>query len=90
LLQAYDMVDYGRFRYNMFEGEGHWFPGHFASRCTECGDCLPRCPEKLEIPKLLFDTHKSLFDRKAWVKNQLFHYAVLIAKFVRKFIPGLT
>ena len=22
-------------------------------RCTECGDCLPRCPERLEIPKLL-------------------------------------
>ena len=36
LLQAYDMEDYGKFRYNMFEGEGHWFPGNFASKCTEC------------------------------------------------------
>jgi predicted aldo/keto reductase-like oxidoreductase len=74
----------------MFEGKGHWFPGNFASKCTECGDCLPRCPEKLEIPKLLFDTHKRLFDRKAWAKNQLYIMVVSIAKFLRKFIPGLT
>ena len=90
LLEAYDMVDYGRFRYNMFEGEGHWFPGNFASKCTECGDCLPRCPEKLEIPKLLQVTHQKLFDRKAWVKNKFYHWAVFIAKFLRKFIPGLA
>jgi predicted aldo/keto reductase-like oxidoreductase len=57
LLQAYDMEDFGRFRYNMLEGKGHWFPGHFAFNCTECGDCLPRCPEKLAIPKLLMETH---------------------------------
>jgi len=90
LLKAYEMVDYGRFRYNMFEGEGHWFPGNFASKCTECGDCLPRCPEKLEIPSLLKETHKELFDRKAWLKNQCFQLAVSIARFLRKFIPGLT
>ncbi len=88
LLEAYDMVDYGKFRYNMFEGEGHWFPGNFASKCTECGDCLPRCPEKLEIPKLLKETHKELFDRNAWVKNQFFQLAVSVAKFLRKFIRG--
>ncbi len=90
LLKAYEMVDYGRFRYNMFEGEGHWFPGNFASKCTECGDCLPRCPEKLEIPNLLEETHKELFDCKAWAKNQFFQMAVSIARFLRKFIPGLT
>ena len=90
LLNAYDMVDYGRFRYNMFEGEGHWFPGNFASKCTECGDCLPRCPEKLAIPNLLRETHKKLFDRKAWVKNQFFQLAVSVARILRKFIPGLT
>ena len=90
LLQAYEMEDYGKFRYNMFEGEGHWFPGNFASKCTECGDCLPRCPEKLEIPSLLNETHKKLFDRKAWFKNQVFQLIVLIARFLRKLIPGFT
>ena len=88
LLEAYEMEDYGKFRYNMFEGEGHWFPGNFASKCTECGDCLPRCPEKLEIPKLLFDTHKRLFDRKAWLKGKLIDKAAIVYRFCKKFLPG--
>lgn len=90
LLQAYEMEDYGKFRYNMFEGEGHWFPGNFASRCTECGDCLPRCPEKLKIPALLFETHQKLFDRKAWIKGKFTDCAAGIYKFLRKFVPGMN
>jgi predicted aldo/keto reductase-like oxidoreductase len=90
LLQAYDMEDYGKFRYNMFEGEGHWFPGNFASKCTECGDCLPRCPEKLEIPKLLFDTHHRLFDKKAWLKSKLINFADDIYGFFRKLVAGIN
>jgi len=86
-LEAYDMKDYGEFRYNMFEGEGHWFPGNFASKCTECGDCLPRCPEKLEIPKLLKKTHEKLFNRKDWLKNQVLLLADLVTRFWRKLIP---
>ena len=89
LLEAYDMKDYGNFRYNMFEGEGHWFPGNFASKCTKCGDCLPRCPEKLEIPKLLFETHERLFDRTEWLKGKLFDFARMVFRVLEKFIPGI-
>lgn len=60
LTVAYDMAEYGKYRYGMFENAGHWFPGMKANRCTECGDCLPRCPEKLNIPSLLEDTHNRL------------------------------
>jgi predicted aldo/keto reductase-like oxidoreductase len=60
LAVAYDMTDYGQYRYGMFENAGHWFPGMKGNRCTECGDCLPRCPEKLDIPALLEDTHQKL------------------------------
>ncbi len=60
LAVAYDMLDYGQYRYGMFENAGHWFPGMKANKCTECGECLPRCPENLDIPTLLYDTHEKL------------------------------
>lgn len=57
---AYDMTEFGQYRYGMFENAGHWFPGRRGDRCTDCGDCLPRCPEDLDIPRLLRDTHQRL------------------------------
>jgi uncharacterized protein len=57
---AYDMTDYGEYRYGMFENAGHWFPGMKGDKCTECGECLPKCPENLNIPTLLHDTHEKL------------------------------
>ena len=60
LAVAYDMDDYGQYRYRMLENAGHWFPGKKGDLCTECGECLPRCPQNLDIPKLLKDTHQRL------------------------------
>ena len=60
LAVAYDMEDYGKYRYGMLENAGHWFPGNKGNRCNDCGDCLPRCPENLAIPALLRDSHQKL------------------------------
>lgn len=82
LLEAYNMEDYGKFRYNMLEENGHWFPGSFAFRCTECGDCLPRCPEKLNIPGLLFKTHRRLFNRWEFLRSKVLEFAKKVYKIV--------
>ncbi|MEY2832487.1 MAG: hypothetical protein RLZZ574_1745 [Cyanobacteriota bacterium] len=60
LTVAYEMEDYGQYRYGMLENAGHWFPGMKGNRCNDCGDCLPRCPQQLNIPTLLKDTHQRL------------------------------
>jgi predicted aldo/keto reductase-like oxidoreductase len=57
---AFGTHEYGAFRYNLLDGDDDWFHGHTGHRCTECGECLPRCPENLDIPRLLFDAHDRL------------------------------
>ncbi|QNP30874.1 aldo/keto reductase [Cylindrospermopsis curvispora] len=69
LTVAYNMIDYGKYRYGMLENAGHWFPGMKGNRCTDCGDCLPKCPENLDIPHLLQNAHETLngkASRRLW------------------------
>lgn len=60
MVWAFDMDEFGKYRYNLFNRGGHWFPGNQAMACTDCGDCLARCPEELAIPDLLRQTHYRL------------------------------
>lgn len=80
LLKSYNMRTYGKYRYNMLEEKGHWFPGAYASKCTQCGDCLPRCPENLQIPTLLFETHDELFRIWDYLKKTIYEFFKTVYK----------
>ncbi|MDA3963497.1 MAG: aldo/keto reductase [Planctomycetota bacterium] len=57
---AFAMSDYARGRYSKVGSGGAWVKGVKGDQCTKCGDCLPRCPENLDIPELLWQAHQSL------------------------------
>ena len=55
-----EMTEYARGRYSRVGENDAWVPGVKGDQCTKCGDCLPRCPEHLQIPELLWDAHQRL------------------------------
>ncbi len=64
-----DLQTFAKERYNLIGRASHWWEKVDGSACQHCGDCLPRCPNKLEIPNLLKETHESLGDtpkRRLW------------------------
>jgi predicted aldo/keto reductase-like oxidoreductase len=63
--KAWDMEQFGEYRYNMLKQDSHWFGGSPGNACTDCGDCLPRCPVDLNIPNILRETHETLHDPEA-------------------------
>ncbi|BFM40860.1 aldo/keto reductase [Synechocystis sp. LKSZ1] len=62
LVLAYDLVDYGRMRYNLLGNGGHWFPGQPAKNINPeaLQDCLRHSPHREIIPQLLQDMDELL------------------------------
>lgn len=58
--KAFEMTEYAQGRYARVGAGGAWILGTKGDACTKCGDCLPRCPENLAIPELLWEAHKEL------------------------------
>ena len=48
--------------FEMAKGEYRWFSSQkiSAAFCTECGECLSKCPQKLQIPTLMKRIHSEL------------------------------
>ncbi|BAZ50750.1 aldo/keto reductase [Nostoc sp. NIES-4103] len=59
---AYDLVDYGKMRYNLLGNGSHWFPGNKADRLDELDlrQCLARSPHADKIPQFLAKAHQLL------------------------------
>jgi predicted aldo/keto reductase-like oxidoreductase len=59
---AYDMVEYGKMRYNLLGSGGHWFPGARAEKVDrlDLSACLKQSRHADRIPEALKDAHRRL------------------------------
>ncbi len=62
LALAYDLIDYGKMRYNLLGNGGHWFPGKQAKEVDklDLSACLKNSPHREIIPRLLWETDQLL------------------------------
>jgi predicted aldo/keto reductase-like oxidoreductase len=58
--KAFDMIDYGRMRYNLLGNADHWFPGNRADKLQglDFSQCLKESPFKDKIPEYLAEAHE--------------------------------
>lgn len=62
--KCYDMLDFGRYRYNgMHEGD-RWAPGAFPTEERLAKIDMSRCPEGIPIKQMLKETHEALYKPK--------------------------
>lgn len=59
---AYDMVEYGKMRYNLLGNADHWFPGNKADNLNglDFRQCLAQSLHADKIPTFLADAHQRL------------------------------
>jgi hypothetical protein len=59
---AYDMIEYGKMRYNLLGNGSHWFPGQKVNGidATALQSCLANSPHADKIPELLMDADRLL------------------------------
>lgn len=62
LAKAFDMVEFGKMRYNLLGGADHWFPGKRADKLEglDFSQALKRSPFAAEIPAALAEAHAIL------------------------------
>ena len=55
--------EFAKERYNLIGRAGHWWETKNANNCMSCNFCVPKCPNHLDIPGLLKETHHLLLDK---------------------------
>ena len=64
LWKCYDMKDFGIYRYNDFESEGHWFPGKMPTAENLKKLDTQKFPAHIPLLKMIKETHAALYKPK--------------------------
>jgi uncharacterized protein len=63
LWKCYDMLDYGRYRYNMFANSDPWYPGALVTEKTLRKMDETRFPPGIDVKALLREAHDGLYQQ---------------------------
>ena len=61
LWKCYDMGGFGKYRYNSFEGKGHWLPGVMANKENIEKVDYSKVPANIPLKKMLAETHREFY-----------------------------
>ena len=61
LWKCYDMKDFAKYRYKIFQQKDHWFPGVYAFDSNISKIDFSKVPENIPLKKMLQETHKELY-----------------------------
>ena len=64
MANCYDMHDFARYRYNMLESKGHWFPGCFATEDAIEQVDTSRVPQGIDLKGMLREVHQRYYKPK--------------------------
>ncbi len=64
MLKCWDMETFGKYRYNMLEAKGHWFPGHYASPELIAQVDEAKAPPGMPLKTMLGEAHQAFFKPK--------------------------
>lgn len=60
LWKCYDMEEYGKYRYKVFQQKSHWFPGLMATKENIENVDLSGVPKNIPLKEMLHETHLAL------------------------------
>ena len=61
--RCFDLHGFGRYRYNMLQSKGHWFPGGFADPTAVAAVQTAQAPPHLDLKAMLSETHAAYVHR---------------------------
>ena len=62
--KCYDMIEFGKKRYNMFEPTHHWFPGQFATKEFIDKIDMSKVPDNIPLKEMIEETHNAFYNPK--------------------------
>ena len=61
LWKCYDMKEYAKYRYKIFQQKGHWFPGVMAFDSNIKKIDISKIPDNIPLKEMLKETHNELY-----------------------------